>query len=134
MKLHLPGSMPPCIHFGSCGGCQWQSAAYEAQLDWKRSIVSDQLTHLGRLPDAEVRETIAPGPPYGYRNRMDFKLVNGQPALSRAASHELVEIQKCHLMVPTLEKVFNELPTRPEAQPGHYSGGSRHRPDRGHVR
>jgi len=106
---------PPCIHFGSCGGCQWQSAAYEAQLDWKRSIVSDQLAHLGRLPDVEVRETIAPGPPYGYRNRMDFKLVNGQPALSRAASHELVEIQKCHLMVPALERVFNELPTRPEA-------------------
>lgn len=106
---------PPCIHFGSCGGCQWQSAGYEAQLGWKRSIVVDQLAHLGRMPDVEVRETIAPGPPYGYRNRMDFKLVQGRPALSRAASHELVEIHKCHLMVAPLEKVFDELPTRPEA-------------------
>ncbi len=106
---------PPCIHFGSCGGCQWQSAAYEAQLEWKRSIVSDQLAHLGRLPEAEVRETIAPGPRYGYRNRMDFKLVEGRPALSRAASHELVGIERCHLMVPPLEKVFGELPVRPEA-------------------
>jgi 23S rRNA (uracil1939-C5)-methyltransferase len=106
----------PCIHFGSCGGCQWQSAAYEAQLEWKRSIVSDQLAHLGRMPEVEVRETIAPGSPYGYRNRMDFKVVNGRPALSRAASHELVEINRCHLMVPPLEKVFYELPTRPEAR------------------
>lgn len=105
----------PCIHFGSCGGCQWQSAAYEAQLKWKRSIVSDQLAHLGRMPDVEVRETIAAGLPYGYRNRMDFKLVSGKPALSRAASHELVEIQRCHLMVPSLETTFYDLPTRPEA-------------------
>ena len=106
----------PCIHFGSCGGCQWQSAAYEAQLEWKRSIISDQLAHLGRMPDAEVRPTIAPGPPYRYRNRMDFKLVGGRPALSRAASHELVAIHQCHLMVPPLERVFGELPTRPEAR------------------
>ena len=106
----------PCIHFGSCGGCQWQSAAYHAQLEWKRSIVTDQLVHLGRLPEVEVRPTIAPGPPYGYRNRMDFKLVDGKPALSRAASHDLVEIHRCHLMVPPLERVFGELPVRPDAR------------------
>jgi 23S rRNA (uracil1939-C5)-methyltransferase len=106
---------PPCIHFGSCGGCQWQSAAYEAQLGWKRSIVVDQLAHLGRMPEAEVRATIAPGPMYGYRNRMDFRLVAGKPALSRAASHELVAIHDCHLMVPPLAEVFYELPIRPQS-------------------
>jgi tRNA/tmRNA/rRNA uracil-C5-methylase (TrmA/RlmC/RlmD family) len=106
----------PCIHFGSCGGCQWQSAGYGAQLEWKRAIVSDQLAHLGGMPDAGVRNTIAPGPPYGYRNRMDFKLVRGRPALSRAASHELVTINKCHLMVPPLEALFHALPARPEAR------------------
>ena len=105
----------PCIHFGSCGGCQWQSAEYRAQLEWKQAIVFDQLAHLGRMPDAGVRNTIAPGPPYGYRNRMDFKLLRGRPALSRAASHELVSIDKCHLMVPPLEALFHALPARPEA-------------------
>ena len=103
---------PPCIHFGSCGGCQWQSAAYGAQLEWKRAIVSDQLAYLGRMPEATVRDSIAPGPPYGYRNRMDFKLVQGKPALSRAASHELVTINECHLMVPPLEALFQTLPAR----------------------
>ena len=106
---------PPCIHFGACGGCQWQSADYLAQLEWKRSIVIDQLVHLGAIRDPEVRSTIAPGPPYGYRNRMDFRLLHGRPALARAASHDLVEIKKCHLMVPPLERVFDELPTRPRA-------------------
>jgi len=105
----------PCAHFESCGGCQWQSAAYGAQLEWKRAVVADQLAHLGRMPDVEVRPTIAPGPPYGYRNRMDFRLVDGQPALARAASHELVKISRCHLMVPPLESVFYRLPRRPEA-------------------
>jgi 23S rRNA (uracil1939-C5)-methyltransferase len=106
---------PPCVHFGSCGGCQWQSADYGAQLEWKRAIVFDQLAHLGGMREAGVRNTIAPGPPYGYRNRMDFKLVLGRPALSRAASHELVTITRCHLMVPPLEALFHSLPVRLEA-------------------
>ncbi|MGH8927831.1 MAG: class I SAM-dependent RNA methyltransferase, partial [Acidimicrobiia bacterium] len=105
---------PPCSHFGICGGCQWQSAGYAAQIEWKRSILVDQLTHLARMPDVAVRKTIAPGSPYGYRNRMDFRLVGGRPALSRLASHELVEITFCHLMAPPLVALFNELPVRPE--------------------
>ena len=108
---------PPCVHFGDCGGCQWQSAGYAAKLEWKRSIVIDQLVHLGGLRDPEVRPTIAPGPSYGYRNRMDFRLLHGRPALARAGSHDLVEIEKCHLMVPPLERLFDELPTRPRARP-----------------
>jgi tRNA/tmRNA/rRNA uracil-C5-methylase (TrmA/RlmC/RlmD family) len=105
----------PCRHFGSCGGCQWQDATRPAQLEWKRSIVADQLRHLGRLPDVEVRPTLAPGPAFGYRNRMDFRLIEGRPALARAASHDLVAISECHLMVPPLLEAFHHLPARPDA-------------------
>ena len=33
---------PPCRHFGTCGGCQWQFADYPAQLKWKQSILAGQ--------------------------------------------------------------------------------------------
>lgn len=105
-----PGRVdPPCPHFGICGGCQWQTAAYSFQLEWKREIVADQLRHLGRLPEIDVRPTLGPGPPYGYRNRMDFKLVGGRPALLRAASHDPVQLDVCLLMADPLQALFHNL-------------------------
>lgn len=106
----------PCPHFGPCGGCQWQSAAYPAQLRWKQEIVADQLRFVGRLPEVDVRPTIAPGPEYGYRNRMDFKLVDGRPALNRIESHELVPIKICLLLAPPLRDLFDGLEVRSECE------------------
>ena len=106
----------PCPHFGPCGGCQWQTASYAAQLRWKQEIVADQLRFVGRLPEAVVRPTIAPGPEYGYRNRMDFRLIEGQPALHRFESHELVPISVCLLLAPPVRALFDSLEARPEAE------------------
>lgn len=100
---------PPCPHFGSCGGCQWQSASYGFQLEWKRQVVADQLAHLGRLSNVEVRPTLAPGPEYRYRNRMDFKILEGRPALLRLASHEPVQLDVCLLMADLLHPLFDNL-------------------------
>src|SRR5262245_53703400 len=40
-----PGRVdPPCAHFrDGCGGCSWQHAEYELQLQLKQRIVVDQL-------------------------------------------------------------------------------------------
>jgi 23S rRNA (uracil1939-C5)-methyltransferase len=100
---------PPCPHFGTCGGCQWQTASYSYQLVWKREVVADQLAHLGRLPEARVRPTLAPGPEYRYRNRMDFKVVAGRLALLRYESHEPVQLDVCLLMADPLQPLFHEL-------------------------
>jgi 23S rRNA (uracil1939-C5)-methyltransferase len=104
-----PGRVTPvCPHFTRCGGCQWQMATYGSQLDWKREIVRSQLEHIGRL-EANVAPTVAPGPPVAYRNRMDFRLIDGRPALNEARSHEPVLIAECHLLVPQLAILFEEL-------------------------
>lgn len=99
----------PCPHFGICGGCQWQTASYPFQLEWKREVVADQLRHLGRLPEIDVRPALAPGPAYGYRNRMDLKVVGDRPALLRAASHEPVQLDVCLLMADPLQPLFHSL-------------------------
>ena len=62
---------PFCPHFGTCGGCTWQDAAYPAQLEFKREIVREQLRRLGGL-DVEVAETLASPQERFYRNKMEF--------------------------------------------------------------
>jgi tRNA/tmRNA/rRNA uracil-C5-methylase (TrmA/RlmC/RlmD family) len=83
--------------------------AYADQLRWKREIVASQLRHLGGLREVEVRDTLAPGPPYGYRNRMDFQVAEGRPALLAARSQRQVRIEHCHLLAGPLQALFAEL-------------------------
>lgn len=40
---------PPCDIYKECGGCQLQHFDYEAQLEWKRQHVVDNLVRIGKL-------------------------------------------------------------------------------------
>ena len=99
----------PCPAFGRCGGCTWQHAAYQRQLEWKRDVVGGQLAHLGRLDDIDVRPTMAPGSSFAYRNRMDFAVSDGRPALHEHASNHLVPLNGCLLLTPDLAARFDAL-------------------------
>lgn len=100
---------PRCPHFGDCGGCTWQFASYPAQLRWKRDVVAGQLRHLGGLADPPVADTVAPGEPWRYRNRMDFTVVDGRPGLHRKRTQELVPLSTCLIQRPELEEMFTSL-------------------------
>lgn len=63
---------PRCAHFGVCGGCKWQQAAYDEQLRLKRKLVADALVHLGGFADARVADPLPAPQVYGYRNKMEF--------------------------------------------------------------
>ena len=99
----------PCPAFGRCGGCTWQYATYERQLEWTRDVVAGQLAHLGRLDSVDVRPTMAPGSPFAYRNRMDFAVSDGRPALHEHASNRLVALSGCPLLKPQLAERFAAL-------------------------
>lgn len=100
---------PPCPAYPACGGCTWQHASYDRQLEWKRDVVAGQLAHIGGLADVQVRPTIAPGSQYAYRNRMDFSVANGRPALHRHRSDQLVDLDGCLLLRPELARRFAAL-------------------------
>lgn len=71
--------MPRCPHFGVCGGCVWQSVAYNKQIQYKEDIVRETLEHLTPV-DADVRRTlpgrvlkIIPSPQvFYYRNKLEL--------------------------------------------------------------
>ncbi|NIA24384.1 MAG: TRAM domain-containing protein [Gammaproteobacteria bacterium] len=99
----------PCSVFGTCGGCQWQHVSYEAQLEAKRQIVQGQLEHLGGVSEPMVCGTVAPGAPFGYRNRMTFHVAGGDLSMYRRRSRDPVAVAQCHLLVPALADLFARL-------------------------
>lgn len=101
--------VPPCPHAGTCGGCDLQHATESAQRRWKRGVVAEQLARLGGVADPPVAETVVPGPDLGYRNRMDFAVLGGRPALRRRSSHDLVPLEVCLLLAPPLADLFDRL-------------------------
>ena len=65
---------PLCPLYGGCGGCSLQHIAVRAQLDIKKTAVTDCLKRIGGfavLPDCVA----APSPPWEYRNRVSFHAV-----------------------------------------------------------
>ena len=46
--------IPRCKHFGSCGGCHYQSLPYEEQLKAKREILRDYKTNLSLRAEGEA--------------------------------------------------------------------------------
>src|SRR3989442_8358016 len=59
----------PCPVYGQCGGCQLQHASPTAQLELKRSILTETLARLGGLTDVDVPPVISSPEGYGYRHR-----------------------------------------------------------------
>lgn len=101
--------VPPCSYADVCGGCQWQFADDRTQRTWKKETVFGQLQHLGRLEDPIVHDTVQVGPGFGYRNRMDFHVVDGRPGLYRPRSHDIVHLDQCPLLVPMLQDVYERV-------------------------
>ena len=73
---------PDCEIAGDCGGCQLHMD-YGAQLEWKRQLVVDALTRIGKFPEPIVRPVIGMSDPQGYRNKVQYPVaeVNGKIVL-----------------------------------------------------
>ncbi len=63
---------PFCEHFGTCGGCKWQSLPYELQLKQKQKQVEDQLTRIGKFQVPEINTILGSENTRYYRNKLEF--------------------------------------------------------------
>lgn len=92
-----------CPHFGSCGGCTYQTIPYEEQLKIKERQVKDLLDSVCR--DYEF-EGIKPSPvSEGYRNKMEFSFgdecKDGPLALGmhkRGSFYDVVTTTDCRIV------------------------------------
>ena len=65
-----------CVHFGTCGGCKWQTLPYSVQLHYKQKQVLDQFKHLGKFEMPEPEEILASANEYFYRNKLEYTFSN----------------------------------------------------------
>ena len=106
----------PCPHFGRCGGCQYQHMPYEAQLRYKAEILRETLGRIGRIQWTGTIETHA-SPPFGYRNRAQWKLRANQEGAAGSAgigyfemgSTKLCAVTECAILSPRLADTFSRL-------------------------
>lgn len=67
---------PLCSHFGTCGGCKWQSLSYTQQLYFKQKYVSDAFTRIGKLTFDKIEPILGNTNEYYYRNKLEFSFSN----------------------------------------------------------
>jgi 23S rRNA (uracil1939-C5)-methyltransferase len=101
---------PRCPHFGKCGGCQYQHARYETQLQLKTAILREQLLRMGRLTyEGEVR--VISGPEYDYRNRCQFQITDGKLGYFEQGSNDLIPISECPIASPVIWDAIAKIRT-----------------------
>ena len=106
----------PCPHFGRCGGCQYQHIPYDAQIRFKTEILRETLGRTGRIQWTGPIATHA-SPPFGYRNRAQWKLHGKQDAAGtapgigyfEAGSTRLCAVDQCVILSPRLADAFEQL-------------------------
>ena len=77
MKSPSPHRLSPfCAHFGTCGGCTWQTLPYAMQTAFKQQQVVDQLTRIGHLQLPEVSPILGSEHTDHYRNKLEFTFSN----------------------------------------------------------
>lgn len=107
---------PPCPYFGTCGGCQWQHARYEAQLAMKRRVVAEQLRRIGGFAGAEdlVRAPIGMVNPWEYRNHVRFTLGRkyGDVGYTYRESRRILRVDHCHIAHPAINSVLEAIQRR----------------------
>jgi len=104
--------IPRCAHFGpgGCGGCHFQHMAYEAQLQFKREVVTDQLQRIGGFTDPSVLPTLPSPHPWEYRSHATFHVdAEGRLCFVGTDNTSLIPIEECHILRPELLELLTLL-------------------------
>jgi 23S rRNA (uracil1939-C5)-methyltransferase len=110
---------PRCPHYGTgasrpdfltqCGGCQWQHAAYQYQLELKRQVVEEAWSRAGiRLPpDTPV---LGMEEPWRYRIRGEFETIETSEQVRfgfhRARSYTVQPVTTCPIHDERIERAL----------------------------
>ncbi len=108
----------PCPVFGTCGGCQLQHMQYEAQLEWKRTVVQQLLHDIGGFADPPLLTTVPCNIPWHYRNHMRFSVNrSGQAGLTARGTHRVLPLTDCPIAHEQINRALTVLSKQQNAQP-----------------
>ena len=106
--------IPPCPHFGKCGGCDLEHMPYEMQLKFKKQMVKNSLEKYAKI-ETTINDVVASDKTLHYRNKFAFPVqeVAGEVKIGmfQKNSHRIIEIEDCMLQsetAKTILKLFKE--------------------------
>lgn len=102
-----------CPHFGSCGGCQYQTLPYAKQLELKQSQVKKLLDEVVR-EEYDFQPILGSPIEKGYRNKMEFsfgdEVKDGPIALGmhkRGSFYDVVTTEHCNIVHQDFCKILS---------------------------
>jgi 23S rRNA (uracil1939-C5)-methyltransferase len=102
---------PQCPYFQSCGGCHYQHAGYEHQLEIKAAILKENLRRIAKV-ELNTELVIHSAAPWNYRNRTRLKL-HSDPAFAlgyyQFNSHDLLPVEQCPISSPLINRAISAL-------------------------
>lgn len=107
-----PDRIPPkCKICSACGGCVFQSYAYDAELRFKTKKVQEQFRKIARM-DVEPLPCLGMEKPEFYRNKIQMpfgkdRRGNVYSGFYKAGTHIIVPVEKCYIEDERAEKVFS---------------------------
>ncbi|MEP7128176.1 MAG: 23S rRNA (uracil(1939)-C(5))-methyltransferase RlmD, partial [Chitinophagales bacterium] len=118
-----------CMHYGKCGGCQWQHMTYAAQLRYKEAAVTDTLERMGKVTINKKESIVGATVDRYYRNKLEFTFSNRewlvpedffgptgkppqQPALGfhlPGAYDRVFDVKTCYLQSDLSDRIRNTV-------------------------
>jgi 23S rRNA (uracil1939-C5)-methyltransferase len=98
---------PPCPLVGTCGGCDRQQVARQAQETAKFEAIRDALARIGGLPDAPLSPLVPSPKAFRYRRRVRAQLIGDGWGFQKRQSHAVVRVPSCLLVEEEVEAFAN---------------------------
>ena len=98
--------VPPCTHFGRCGGCSLQHWRTDASAQWKRRRVVASLAQRG-LNHVSVEPSVTIPP--GSRRRATFAFSGHALGFNARGSDRVEDLGECPLLAPAIVALLPAL-------------------------
>ena len=102
---------PVCHYFTQCGGCHYQHASYEHQLEIKKEILRETLRRTAKI-ELLCEIQVHPSPPWQYRNRSRLQ-VQTRPTFAagyfKHGSHEVLPVEECPISSALVNRGISAL-------------------------
>lgn len=102
-KPNAHRAVPPCPHFGVCGGCSLQHWQPDSQINFKQSVLAELLRHQADIePDHWLHPIIADRLAYRTKARLGVRYVakkgTALVGFRERSSNFLAELNECHIL------------------------------------
>lgn len=104
----------PCQYFSQCGGCQLMHINYNAQLDYKKARVINELRRAYvNVEDVNVNNTIGMEEPFRYRNKTAFSVTKKNNKIIigpyEQGTYNTVNINSCMLQTKEADNIVSNF-------------------------